>query len=382
MKAQLIMESKGVEFKVIDIADPGCEADRLFMQKNAPAKNGARNSVPPQFFNDEEYCGDYEGFDDANENDALEEFLKLPRGSLPQVPVINHNLSNLSSRDVSLEKEVAQLNGTNNSLILEEEVAFNGYQSEPAGHDVFKNDVEDDIRDPQGVDDIVENHDYPEEAEDIADYNQEHHNVEDAPMDAVAPEDSDEYEEDEEEKPTQGLRDDIQPITDSNNYEEEEENPTPTGGEQDQIDGALKPNTDSNNSEDEEEESPTLREQGLTYDTQPIANSNNYEEEEEENPSGGEHGFEDSIQPVAESNNYEDEEENPLNGEQDQTYESQPTANSNSYVEEEDNPSGEEQKQADVEMSDEEEEEARPVTSGLKTETQPSNDPVPVPSGF
>lgn len=57
MKAQLIMESKGVEFKVIDIADPGCEADRLFMQKNAPAKNGARNSVPPQFFNDEEYCG-------------------------------------------------------------------------------------------------------------------------------------------------------------------------------------------------------------------------------------------------------------------------------------------------------------------------------------
>ena len=77
---------------------------------------------------------DYEGFDEANENDCLEEFLKLPRGSLPQVPVINHSLSNFSSRDasflsffhflrvfltvnlhaqVSLEKEVVvpQLNG-------------------------------------------------------------------------------------------------------------------------------------------------------------------------------------------------------------------------------------------------------------------------------
>ena len=56
------------------------------------------------------------------------------------------------------------------------------------GHDVFKNDFEDDKRDPQGVDDIVENHDYPEEA---------HPKVEDAPMDAVAPEDTDEYEYDE-----------------------------------------------------------------------------------------------------------------------------------------------------------------------------------------
>nr|CAG4642045.1 EOG090X0DPU [Eurycercus lamellatus] len=99
MKAQLIMESKGVDFKVIDIADPSSEQERHFMQKNATAKNGARNPVPPQFFNEELYCGDYEGFDDANENDQLEEFLKLPKGSLPQV---------------SLEKEIItpQLNGT------------------------------------------------------------------------------------------------------------------------------------------------------------------------------------------------------------------------------------------------------------------------------
>nr|CAG4635069.1 EOG090X0DPU [Alona affinis] len=146
MKAQLIMESKGVDFQTIDIADPGSQNERLFMQKNAPAKNGARNSVPPQFFNDEEYCGDYEGFDDANENDQLEEFLKLPRGSLPQVPVVNHNLSNFSSRDVSMEKEIvssSQLNGSNRlnkvqangSDLDEEEQTFDAYRSGGGGGD-------------------------------------------------------------------------------------------------------------------------------------------------------------------------------------------------------------------------------------------------------
>lgn len=57
MKAQLIMESKGVDFRVIDICDPNCEDERRFMQKNAESKPGARNAIPPQFFNDEEYCG-------------------------------------------------------------------------------------------------------------------------------------------------------------------------------------------------------------------------------------------------------------------------------------------------------------------------------------
>lgn len=57
MKAQLLMESKGVDFTVIDIADPGKEMERKFMQTNATAKNNARNPIPPQFFNEDIYCG-------------------------------------------------------------------------------------------------------------------------------------------------------------------------------------------------------------------------------------------------------------------------------------------------------------------------------------
>jgi hypothetical protein len=53
------------------------------------------------------FSQDYEGFDEAVENDRIEEFLKLPRGSLPQVPVINHNL--FGSRDVSVSTSYIQL---------------------------------------------------------------------------------------------------------------------------------------------------------------------------------------------------------------------------------------------------------------------------------
>ena len=57
MKAQLLMESKGVEFVKIDITDPGNTDDRKFMQINAVAKNNARHPIPPQFFNEDIYCG-------------------------------------------------------------------------------------------------------------------------------------------------------------------------------------------------------------------------------------------------------------------------------------------------------------------------------------
>merc|ERR1711973_651601 len=40
---------------------------------------GQRNVLPPQVFNGEKYCGDYDAFDVANEDDELEEFLGIPR---------------------------------------------------------------------------------------------------------------------------------------------------------------------------------------------------------------------------------------------------------------------------------------------------------------
>jgi len=146
MKAQLLLESKGVHFQVIDISDPGSQEEKVYMQKNAVAKVGARNAIPPQFFNSVEgYCGDYEGFDEAIETDTVEEFLKLPKGSLPQVPIIFHSLSNTSSREVSLEPEKEVVS-------VDEPPKLNGHNEveEPAVEDLDEH-IEEPVVEPEPV---------------------------------------------------------------------------------------------------------------------------------------------------------------------------------------------------------------------------------------
>eukprot|EP00092_Neocalanus_flemingeri_P037561 GFUD01040896.1.p1 GENE.GFUD01040896.1~~GFUD01040896.1.p1 ORF type:complete len:263 (+),score=112.91 GFUD01040896.1:1-789(+) len=60
---------------------------RSFMRERGRKREGQRNVLPPQIFNGEEYRGDYEGFDIANEDDELEEFLGIPRKNPKAEPV-------------------------------------------------------------------------------------------------------------------------------------------------------------------------------------------------------------------------------------------------------------------------------------------------------
>lgn len=82
-RVTMIMDSKHIEYTVIDITEPGKESEKDFMQTNALHKGctisdpSPRHALPPQLFNDTEYCGDYDDFDLANEVDNLEVFLKL-----------------------------------------------------------------------------------------------------------------------------------------------------------------------------------------------------------------------------------------------------------------------------------------------------------------
>merc|ERR1712080_300587 len=75
----MILKSLGIAIELCDISAPGMEEQRDFMQANGTKKEGFRNVLPPQVFNGEKYCGDYDAFDIANEDDELEEFLGLPR---------------------------------------------------------------------------------------------------------------------------------------------------------------------------------------------------------------------------------------------------------------------------------------------------------------
>lgn len=103
-RVMMILESKNVAYSVIDIAEPGKESDKEFMQQNSKTRD-SKHPLPPQIFNDETYCGDYEDFDMANELDELEKFLKIPPGE-GNNPANGHIANGTtSSRENSAEKE-------------------------------------------------------------------------------------------------------------------------------------------------------------------------------------------------------------------------------------------------------------------------------------
>lgn len=108
----MILDSKSINYTVIDITEPGKESDKEFMQQNSKTAESEStvktNPLPPQIFNEEDYCGNYEEFDLANEMDDLEKFLKLPLGSLgTNSPGNGNGISNgtPASREASADKD-------------------------------------------------------------------------------------------------------------------------------------------------------------------------------------------------------------------------------------------------------------------------------------
>ncbi|XP_054649263.1 SH3 domain-binding glutamic acid-rich protein isoform X7 [Dunckerocampus dactyliophorus] len=77
------LEALKVDYAQLDIA---CnEENRMWMRQNVPEEKKPSNGIPlpPQIFNEESYCGDYETFFDAKEDNSVFSFLGLapPPGS-------------------------------------------------------------------------------------------------------------------------------------------------------------------------------------------------------------------------------------------------------------------------------------------------------------
>ncbi|KAI4819459.1 hypothetical protein KUCAC02_004705, partial [Chaenocephalus aceratus] len=72
-----------IEFEECDIA--ANEGNRKWMRENVPEESrpATGNPLPPQIFNESKYCGNYEAFFDAREDNAVYAFLGLtaPPGS-------------------------------------------------------------------------------------------------------------------------------------------------------------------------------------------------------------------------------------------------------------------------------------------------------------
>lgn len=52
----MILDSKNIDYVVVDIGEPGRENEKEFMQENSNPKD-SKHSLPPQIFNDNHYCG-------------------------------------------------------------------------------------------------------------------------------------------------------------------------------------------------------------------------------------------------------------------------------------------------------------------------------------
>jgi len=70
-KIEMILSSKGYDVQYIDVAASEEAKQRMRDLSGNP------KALPPQIFNEDQYCGDFEAFDNAIEDDNLEEFLKL-----------------------------------------------------------------------------------------------------------------------------------------------------------------------------------------------------------------------------------------------------------------------------------------------------------------
>lgn len=76
-RALMILQSIKVPFKSIDITEPGQEEARDFMREHCKKNDAGVCTPPPHFFSGNDYCGDYDDFDQATEEDKLITFLKL-----------------------------------------------------------------------------------------------------------------------------------------------------------------------------------------------------------------------------------------------------------------------------------------------------------------
>lgn len=71
------LQAEKVDFIKIDVTDPKHNQEKLHMRELSKSRKEGTFAVPPQIFNDSEYCGDYEAFADALETQNLWEFLKM-----------------------------------------------------------------------------------------------------------------------------------------------------------------------------------------------------------------------------------------------------------------------------------------------------------------
>ncbi|XP_034722724.1 SH3 domain-binding glutamic acid-rich protein isoform X25 [Etheostoma cragini] len=108
------LEALKVDYTQLDIA---CnEENRMWMRQNVPEEKKPANGIPlpPQIFNENGYCGDYETFFDAKEDNMVYAFLGLP-------PPPGSKQAQEEEEEEQEEEELRQLEEEEEAEVQEEE---------------------------------------------------------------------------------------------------------------------------------------------------------------------------------------------------------------------------------------------------------------------
>ncbi|XP_051689524.1 SH3 domain-binding glutamic acid-rich protein isoform X2 [Oryctolagus cuniculus] len=99
------LEANKIDFKELDIA--GDEDNRKWMRENVPGEKKPQNGIPlpPQIFNEEQYCGDFDSFFSAKEENIIYSFLGLAPPPSSKVTKAPEEAASLPNGDVVGEAE-------------------------------------------------------------------------------------------------------------------------------------------------------------------------------------------------------------------------------------------------------------------------------------
>nr|CAD7394649.1 unnamed protein product [Timema cristinae] len=106
-RVMMILDSKNIEYTTVDITEPGKENEKEFMQQNSKT-NDSKHPLPPQLFNEELYCGDYEAFDLANEIDELDKFLKISSSVSKAEIILDQSVKEVDNGEVNVNVDVGE----------------------------------------------------------------------------------------------------------------------------------------------------------------------------------------------------------------------------------------------------------------------------------
>ncbi|XP_067120376.1 SH3 domain-binding glutamic acid-rich protein homolog [Centruroides vittatus] len=113
-----VLTSMKIDYEVVDVTEPGRDEDKEFMKEECK-KHNKENVLPPQIFNDNEYCGDYSDFEVANDDDKLLVFLKMQDESAANETTVNGNKEEINENEENVnEKETVDVsyNETNGTV--------------------------------------------------------------------------------------------------------------------------------------------------------------------------------------------------------------------------------------------------------------------------